>query len=207
MTDLGFGLVDRRTIIAVLVTLVLCNLLFGFAFPLNTTNVLDLFLDLAFFTGYLYVTRTVFRLPIAISLAFKSAWKRRQYYSYAIQYRGSIKEWWTRLKKILPEYFLAELLDQKIWRGLLGFLDRLVLLGITVLATIPNYGIVTVRTIGAIGLGCMLVVYLFGGSFTFMLKDALQKAEEDKERLIEKAGTQPNFPSRIETYTRGPDPW
>jgi hypothetical protein len=63
MKDLGFGLVDQRTVIVVLMTALVSHLLLGFAFPIETQSLLSLFIDLFLLTGYLYLVRTFIRLP------------------------------------------------------------------------------------------------------------------------------------------------
>lgn len=69
MTDIGFGLLDRRTVITVLFTLVLMQLLFGLQIPVDIKNVVQLFIDLVVLTGYIYLARTIYRLPVAAIVA------------------------------------------------------------------------------------------------------------------------------------------
>lgn len=66
MSDIGFGLIDRRTVITVLFTIVLANLLFGMEIPIDTATVGSLFIGLVILTGYLYLVRSAFRLPVAL---------------------------------------------------------------------------------------------------------------------------------------------
>lgn len=66
MTDIGFGLIDRRTVIIVLFTLVLASILFGYQIPVDIQNVGNLFVDLVVLTGYIYLARTIYRLPVAL---------------------------------------------------------------------------------------------------------------------------------------------
>ncbi len=69
MTDIGFGLLDRRTVITVLFTLVLMQLLFGLQIPVDIKNVVQLFIDLVVLTGYIYLARTIYRIPVAAIVA------------------------------------------------------------------------------------------------------------------------------------------
>jgi hypothetical protein len=69
VTDFGFGLVDRRTVIAVLFTLVLANQYFSNPLPLDTSSVDRLFASLIILTGFFYIGRIIVRLGIATSLA------------------------------------------------------------------------------------------------------------------------------------------
>jgi len=66
MTDLGFGLLDRRTVIVALLTIVIVNVLFQFNLPIRSSNASELFIDLVLFTGYLYLARSLVRLPFSI---------------------------------------------------------------------------------------------------------------------------------------------
>jgi hypothetical protein len=51
---------------------------------------------------------------------------------------------------------------------------------------------------GLVGTGLLIVVYILSGKFTFVLKDAFHKAEEDHDRLVT-AARNPNvsFPDSI----------
>lgn len=69
MTDFGFGLIDRRTVIAVLFTLVLANRYFNNPLPIDISSVDRLFASLIVLTGFFYIARIVARLGIATSLA------------------------------------------------------------------------------------------------------------------------------------------
>jgi hypothetical protein len=52
MTDIGFGLIDRRTVLVVLISWVLAQVLFGLQLPVNTSSISGLFIDLVLLTGY-----------------------------------------------------------------------------------------------------------------------------------------------------------
>lgn len=69
MKDIGFGLIDRRTVIIVLFTLVLANVIFGYQIPVDIQNVGNLFIGLIVLTGYIYLARTIYRLPVALVFA------------------------------------------------------------------------------------------------------------------------------------------
>ena len=69
MTDIGFGLIDRRTVVVVLFSMVLFQVLWSNQFPIDTTSVSHIFLDLVFLTGYLYLARSIYRLPAALVLS------------------------------------------------------------------------------------------------------------------------------------------
>lgn len=212
MKDLGFGLVEQRTVIVVLMTAALCHIL-GLNFPLHTDNILLAFIDLVFLTGYLYIGRSIIRFPFAFSIGMKRAIKKEyevleKYddehgYSpfYVRNRKGEIRD----SRRIFT--FLTTLIDQDIWKGYLGFIDRLILIAITVLVTLPTIGQSLMTLGGSVGIATMILVYLVSGSFSFIVEDALkrsadQHAEEQKE-FVRAAGTKPdiNFPKAIETYT------
>jgi hypothetical protein len=174
MTDLGYGFIDRRTVVVILITLVVAGAVFGFSFPFTTTTLFSLFVDLVFFTGYLYAARTMFRSPRVLWSGTLS-WKRHRKQAGNLNWR-----WW-----------IQETINETRWDGLWGFIDRLWLIAITVLSTIPVYGQEIMRTVGLVGLLLMLAIYLFRGNFSFALEDTLKKTEEDQERLIEAVKKQP----------------
>jgi len=66
MKDLGFGVIDRHTIVGALFTMVIAQVLLGFRIPVDTSSADQLFIDLIILTGYIYIALSIFRLPIAI---------------------------------------------------------------------------------------------------------------------------------------------
>ena len=124
MTDVGFGLIDRRTVIMVLFTMVIAQLLFGFQIPVDTTNVGNLFIGLVLLTGYLYLARSIYRLPVALFVSvtkvvpdveefiknFKEGQKQlRSEISNAIIRELATILAWMLLSIEIPLFFLIEL--------------------------------------------------------------------------------------------------
>lgn len=72
MKDIGLGILDPYTVIIVLVTLVLAQVVFGYDIPLDTTNASQLFVSLVVFTGYIYAVKSILRMPVAIARAFSA---------------------------------------------------------------------------------------------------------------------------------------
>lgn len=83
MTDLGFGLADRRSILVVLFVFIISSLVFGNPFPVDSSSATSLFIGLIILTGFIYISRTVFRIfittvyglvfiPHEIFIAYKS---------------------------------------------------------------------------------------------------------------------------------------
>ncbi len=68
MKDLGFGILDRRTVIVALLTIVIVNVFFQFGLPIRIGNAGEIFIDLVLFTGYLYLAHSLLRLFVMIFL-------------------------------------------------------------------------------------------------------------------------------------------
>ena len=67
MDNLGLGIIDKHTIAIVLLTLVVTQVLFGIAIPIETSvGVTQLFIDVSLFTGLIYLARSIYRLPVSI---------------------------------------------------------------------------------------------------------------------------------------------
>ncbi len=69
MTDIGFGLIDRRTVIIIVFTMVLAQALFNLQMPVDTTKLDAAFIDLVILTGYFYLARSIYRFPVALILS------------------------------------------------------------------------------------------------------------------------------------------
>src|SRR3990172_917537 len=65
MGDLGFGIVDRRTVIAVLSALLLSTAFLHNPLPLDTTSVVSFSLSFAQFVGFLVLGRSLARIILA----------------------------------------------------------------------------------------------------------------------------------------------
>lgn len=184
MKELGFGLVDQRTVIVVLITATLSTLLFGFTFPLDLSSVINSFYGLVTLTGYLYFARTIIRFPFALFISSKAAVKGRD---FIYGYKHDKNELYDRLQR-LPRWldndrlisFILAFFDSNNWKGFLGFFDRLCLIASVVLATIPNLGQTLMKIGGVIGLCFMILIYLFAGTFSFLVDDAIKKAAEER---------------------------
>lgn len=186
MKDLGFGLVDQRTVVVVLVTALVSHLLLGFPFPIDTQSVLSLFIDLFLLTGYLYIVRTLIRLPFAVGIGFKGALLKDRYdfLSYKEHLSESIEKIERTIGWKLYEqtsrlwHFSIAFSDQNNWKGILGFIDRIGLILTTLLITYPPNGTLIMRSIGLIGLLAMLLIYVIGGSFSLLVEDAIKQAAD-----------------------------
>ncbi|MBK9925294.1 MAG: hypothetical protein IPP66_08365 [Anaerolineales bacterium] len=215
MKDLGFGLVEQRTVIVVLMTATLCHIL-GLTFPLHTDNILLAFIDLIFLTGYIYLVRSIIRFPFAFGAGVWKAAKQDE--EVLERCSESTQRFYLKTKdkysfagRIIV--FIMTLIDQSIWKGYLGFIDRLSLIAITVLVTIPTIGQSLMTIGGSIGVFTMLLIYLIGGTFSFIVEDALKKSADEhtrEQKELQYAARHPNinipsFPSTIYTKPEPPD--
>ena len=226
MTDIGFGLIDRRTVIVVLFSMVIAQLLFGLIIPVDTTNVGNLFIDLVLLTGYLYLARSAYRFPVAVLISIpivvdnakdiiQGLLQERKESAQSDTSNAIVKGLktsltWVLLLILTPVLSLLGLLYltftfgewiedgytainslpwgifgfiasyKKIADFILGTLDRIGLIFIAVVATMPNLNHL-VKGIGIGGLLIMVAVFTLRGDFTALVKDILEKKKEDKK--------------------------
>ena len=70
--------ISPRTLITITLILVLTSLAFGYPWPVSTASPQTFITDLALFVGYLYLARTLIRLPIALALMIRYAIQSRR---------------------------------------------------------------------------------------------------------------------------------
>jgi hypothetical protein len=79
-------------------------------------------------------------------------------------------------RESLRDGFVRGFLDTRRWTvAPLVSIDRLAVVGFTLLATIPYLGVFLVRFGGLLGIAVMLILYLFRGSFSFLVEGGLQR--------------------------------
>jgi hypothetical protein len=243
MTDLGFGLADRRSVIVILFTLLLSSIIFGFPFPIDTSNIVNLFIGLSLLTGFIYLARTIcrflliagyfiFRLPFDLFSFTKSELRARKFqeqdtnnkktgmvtfvsailrHSFTYSYGNAIvkpflaSDWgW---KNTVPDSWKYYKHSHNIFSEwgwdlpILGIFDRLCLIGIGIIACIPSFGYT--RDIGGyLGMGMLILLYVITGHFSFVIKDAFKKSEEDHSELVEAARSYPDvvYTKEARTY-------
>jgi len=153
-------IISARTIAAITLLLVMLNLASGYPLPFRTDSPQQFVVDVALFGGWLYLARTLVRLPIAIALLIRFSRQARQR-------RGM-----NRRESILDGFYRG-FLDRRRWAvGHLALLDRIALLGAAWLAVTPYLGALVVNLGGLVGIALLLVVYLIGGTFTFLVDDS-----------------------------------
>jgi hypothetical protein len=153
-------LLSLRTVVAITLMLVLASLATGYPWPFDTSSPQQFVVDLPLFAGALYLVRTLIRLPIAITLMIR----------FTIQARH--RRGMSRRESVLDGFYRG-FLDRRRWAvGQLALLDRLVLLCAVWLSVTPVVGTLLVKIGGLIGVALMLVVYLMGGTFSFLVDDS-----------------------------------
>jgi hypothetical protein len=107
------------------------------------------------------LTRSLVRLPFALVITIRRA--RKASVQYGLNRRESLRDG-----------FVRGFLDTRRWSvAPLDLIDRLAMVGWTLLATTPYLGLFLVRFGGILGVVLMLVVYLFRGNFSLLLEDSL----------------------------------
>jgi len=194
MNDLGFGMLDKRSVAAILFSLGLAAAL-GLKIPIDTSNVVNLFAGVVLFTGALYAFRSLFRL-IAISIfAISKGFRyrlRKGFFGDGPKWVGGGQRELLLLKMSwyifdYPYYYsnLASTRDEDNAylnnpRKIVRFLDRLFLVGVVFAACLPTTT-QYINVFGILGVSIMLLIYIVRGGFTFVVKDAIDAADESEE--------------------------
>lgn len=217
MTDIGFGLINRRIIIVTLFCMVISVSVLNNQLPIRTTNATSIFIDIVLLTGYIIILRSSYLLPFALLFALFGIYKEANHYI-----KGSYqnKESLSKLKqgfsslvvffrtliffaRLLPSFFYyfgkwidepqslfsnyilyinkkgklstdgifieSDTLAKKFIR-FVRFFDRVGLIGVIFLSTIPTQATFVMRA-GVIGLSFAVIIFLFRGDFSFIVKD------------------------------------
>jgi hypothetical protein len=154
-------IIDLRTLLAVALTLTLTYAGLGRELPFDTAGLVPFVSSLLLFTGYLYLTRSLVRLPFALVITIRRIRHARSH--YGLSGRESLRDG-----------FVRSFLDARRWTvAPLALIDRLALVGLTLLATTPYLGTFLVRFGGLVGIVFMLLLYLLRGKFSFLVEDSL----------------------------------
>ena len=183
MNDLGFGMLDKRSVAAILFSLGLAGAL-GFQIPIEISNVVHLFTDIVLFTGALYLSRSLFRLIVIPLYALN---KEARYIAHPYQNLENMPPWIRKARAIkvfmysmsLSWYIFDSGYSSRV-NTFVRFLDRVILVGTVLVAcqpTIRQY----VNISGIFGITIMLLIYLIRGGFTFVVRDSVDAADEDDE--------------------------
>jgi hypothetical protein len=198
MTDLGFGLVDKRTVLVILFVIALSSGLLHNQLPIDTTSVTLIFSSLVVLTGFIYICRSITRLLIvSLFMMFNGIISRDHQHPGHREFREIVSDTilvlmmdWTWNKLSFHRYSFGEgNVTENITResskelGIIGVIDRLFLVVIayaTTLMALRDF----VSVIGIIGIGVIIIVYVSTGMFTFLIKDAMAEADEKHEQLL-----------------------
>lgn len=141
----------------VLLVLVLSDFALGREFPIRTETLRLVVVDGTLLIAYLYLMRSLVRLPIVAVITWRLARQARQQYS--LHWRES-----------LSDALLRGVYDRRRWTvGNLAVLDRTALVLLAYLTTLPGGGPALMRGLGILGGFIMIVVYLYTGKFTFII--------------------------------------
>lgn len=80
MTDIGFGLINRRIIIVTLFCMVISVSVLNNQLPIRTTNATSIFIDIVLLTGYIIILRSSYLLPFALLFALFGIYKEANHY-------------------------------------------------------------------------------------------------------------------------------
>jgi hypothetical protein len=156
------AIIDSRTLLAVALTLTLTYAGLGRELPLDTTALVPFTSSLLLFVSYLYLMRSLIRLPFALVITIRQMRHARSH--YGLDGRASLRDG-----------FVRGFLDTRRWTvPPLASIDRLAVVGLTLLSTTPYLGTFLIRLGGLVGIVLMLLLYLFRGRFSFLVEDSLQ---------------------------------
>ncbi len=153
-----------RNFIAIALTLTLTTTGLGRDLPFDTNALIPAALSLIIFAAYLYLCRTLTRLPVAIVITIRRI-------RYAQQHYGLSR------RESLRDGFVRGFLDTRRWTvGPLALIDRLAVIGFTIFATTPFLGAFLVRLGGLFGIALLLIIYLMRGKFALLVDDKLDSS-------------------------------
>lgn len=131
----------------------------GYTPPFDTATPTAFGASVVLFVAYVYLARTLFRLPFAVRMAMR-------------RYRHARANYQLGTNAALFDSFYRGFLDRRRWdTGVLAVLDRLVLLVIVLLACIPGLGALLVLAGGGLGVLMLLFVYIYTGRFALLVGD------------------------------------
>ena len=209
MKDIGLGILDRYTVLITIIVLALANSVFGLPLPLDASDATQLILSLVIFTGYLYLARTLVRLPVALFSAVVTARELHPAPSFHLQPFSGLRAWfkdlleevayffgsWFKILRSLSVYtinFSAPQLEDAVrskrlerikqiqWLiHLLAVVDRLSVVLIAALAVYPATR-PWAQILGIYGAALLLVLFLLRGNFSALLEDELARDLQKK---------------------------
>lgn len=223
MTDLGFGLVDRRSVLVVLFVLGVSHLFLGNPIPIDTTDAVSAFLSLIVLTGFIYASRSLLRIGVtagytALRLPFDAYRGFKERDSEKRGLRGFIIIVVSSIKNSILLGFIYPSFIRRDWKfqykirdysvtsfkyGFLGIIDRTLLIGVAYAATDSRFA-GQFQIFGLLGVALMIGIYVISGSFSLIIDDAMRQSEVEREKQHAEmiaAASNPNisFPRTITT--------
>src|SRR5215813_5263694 len=124
---------DYRTLLAITLMLTFAAVGLGRDLPFDTNSLISFAESLVLFLGYLYLSRSLVRLPFALVIMVRRA--RRARTQYGLNGRESLRDG-----------FVRGFLDTRRWTvAPLATIDRGVVVGLTLLSTTPYLGLFLIR--------------------------------------------------------------
>jgi hypothetical protein len=143
----------------VLLVMVLANGLYGISLPLDLSSVSGFVVSTVVFIAYVWMMRTLFRLPFAL----RWGW---------VRYRHARDNYDLEKYGALLEGYYHGFRDIRRWEGrLLSVLDRTVFVMIVWYACQPGIGRTIATGIGFLGVLVLVLLYMTTGSFALLLED------------------------------------
>ncbi|RMF78551.1 MAG: hypothetical protein D6737_14455 [Chloroflexi bacterium] len=153
MIHLGFGVVETRTLVAIVLMLTLTRVV-GRPLPFDTRTVVSFAADVVLFAVYLYIGRMLLRLPFAARIGLRRTRQSRSI--HGLGWRESLTAGW---------YYT--ILNQRHWQNpMIALIDRFGLLALIWLATSPTLSDIVVTLGGLFGILLLLITYLLGERIT-----------------------------------------
>lgn len=153
-------MIDLHTLAAVLLIFAFAHLGLGRELPFDTASAITLASQIVFFAAYLYLLRTLVRLPIALVITIRRT--RHALRQYQLGRMESLRDGYTR-----------GFLDARRWTVQpLALIDRVTVCVATLLATLPA-GRLLVTFGGILGISLLLVIYLMRGTFGWLVADSI----------------------------------
>ena len=153
-------MIDLHTLSAVLFIFAFARLGLGRDLPFDTADAITFASQIVLFAAYLYLLRTLVRLPVALVITFRRT--RHALRQYQLGRMESLRDGYTR-----------GFLDTRRWTVQpLALIDRVTVCIAALLATLPA-GRLLVTLGGIIGIALLLVLYLMRGTFGWLVGDSI----------------------------------
>lgn len=154
-------MIDLRTVLVVILTLAFADVGLGRTLPFDSAHLIHLVSEVALFGSYLYLMRTLLRLPVAVVITFRRTRYARQ--QYKLNTLESLRDGYTR-----------GFLDARRWSvEPLAIFDRMIVCCATLLITTRGLGTLLLTLGGFMGMALLVVLYLMRGTFGWLVADKL----------------------------------